>query len=90
MSLVIIKLAAIPLLLWMVMIVSRHFGSLVGGVVSGLPLTSATISFFMAIKQGSEFAYRAAWAPFKASWLTSFSDFFLFTPAVAFIGRSPS
>ena len=65
MSLVIIKLAAIPLLLWMVMIVSRHFGSLVGGVVSGLPLTSATISFFMAIEQGSEFAYRAAWGAFQ-------------------------
>ncbi len=47
------------------MIVSRHFGSLVGGVVSGLPLTSATISFFMALEQGSEFAYRAAWGAFQ-------------------------
>ena len=65
MSLVILKLAAIPLLLWMVMIVSRHFGSLVGGVVSGLPLTSATISFFMAIEQGSDFAYRATWGAFQ-------------------------
>ena len=65
MSLVILKLAAIPLLLWMVMIISRHFGSLVGGVVSGLPLTSATISFFMAIEQGSDFAYRAAWGAFQ-------------------------
>ena len=65
MSLVILKLAAIPLLLWMVMIISRHFGSLVGGVVSGLPLTSATISFFMAIELGSDFAYRAAWGAFQ-------------------------
>ncbi|MBO7173547.1 MAG: hypothetical protein J6V64_04340 [Burkholderiaceae bacterium] len=65
MALILIKITAIPLLLWMVMIVTRRFGSLIGGVVSGLPLTSATISFFMAIEQGADFAYRAAWGAFQ-------------------------
>lgn len=43
------------------MLVSKRFGSLVGGVVSGLPVISAPISFFIALEQGPEFAYRVGW-----------------------------
>lgn len=65
MNLLFIKIVAIPLMLWIVMLVTRRFGSFAGGVVGGLPLTSATISFFMAIEQGPEFAYKAAWGAFQ-------------------------
>jgi hypothetical protein len=59
-TLTIIKLTLTPLLMLMVSYISRRLGSLIGGVVSGLPLTSGPISAYLAIEQGEIFASSAA------------------------------
>ncbi len=55
-----LKLLVTPSLMYAVSAASRRWGSAVGGMLSGLPLTSAPVSVFLAIEQGPDFAAAAA------------------------------
>ncbi|MBL7590137.1 hypothetical protein INQ07_25710, partial [Escherichia coli] len=48
MSLIAAKIVVTPTLMWAVSAAARRWGSLVGGLLSGLPLTSAPISIYLA------------------------------------------
>ena len=60
MSLIAAKIAITPTLMWAVSAAARRWGSLIGGLLSGLPLTSAPISIYLAVEQGERFAADAA------------------------------
>ncbi|MGH1573002.1 hypothetical protein ACRAWG_22895 [Methylobacterium sp. P31] len=60
MSLIAAKIVVTPTLMWAVSAAARRWGSLVGGLLSGLPLTSAPISIYLATEQGERFAAEAA------------------------------
>lgn len=60
MSLLLSKLIISPLLLLAASLASRKWGHAIGGILAGLPLTSAPISVFLAIEFGPEFAANAA------------------------------
>lgn len=60
MSLIAAKIIVTPTLMWAVSAAARRWGSLVGGLLSGLPLTSAPISIYLAAEQGERFAADAA------------------------------
>ncbi|MGH1590842.1 hypothetical protein ACRBEV_23860 [Methylobacterium phyllosphaerae] len=60
MSLIAAKILVTPTLMWAVSAAARRWGSLVGGLLSGLPLTSAPISIYLAVEQGERFAADAA------------------------------
>lgn len=60
MSLIAAKIIITPTLMWAVSSAARRWGSLVGGLLSGLPLTSAPISIYLAAEQGERFAADAA------------------------------
>jgi hypothetical protein len=60
MSLIAAKIVVTPTLMWAVSAAARRWGSLVGGLLSGLPLTSAPISIYLATEQGESFAAEAA------------------------------
>ncbi|SFK88987.1 hypothetical protein [Methylorubrum salsuginis] len=60
MGLLAVKLAVTPLLMALVTLVNRRFGSAAGGIVAGLPLTSGPISLYLALEQGLPFAGEAA------------------------------
>jgi hypothetical protein len=60
MGLFIIKLTLTPLLMWLLSYSSRRWGAGLGGLLSGLPLTSGPISAYLLIEQGREFAARSA------------------------------
>ncbi|MBP1178744.1 hypothetical protein [Methylobacterium sp. PvR107] len=60
MSLIAAKIIVTPTLMWAVSTAARRWGSLVGGLLSGLPLTSAPISIYLAAEQGEHFAADAA------------------------------
>ena len=55
-----LKLVLTPVLIVVISIVARRWGPKAGGLLAGLPLTSAPISVFLAIEQGRDFAARAA------------------------------
>jgi len=59
-ELLLIKLTATPLMMLAVSMAARKWGGFIGGIISGLPLTSAPVMFFLAIEQGIPFAERAA------------------------------
>ena len=59
-ELLLIKLTVTPLMMLAVSLAAGRWGGFVGGIISGLPLTSAPIMFFLAIEQGAAFAERAA------------------------------
>src|SRR5205085_6910931 len=54
------KLLLTPLLIGLVSLASRRWGPAVGGWLVGLPLTSAPVTLFLALEQGSTFAAGAA------------------------------
>ncbi len=56
----ILKLVLAPLIIAAATLVSRRWGERIGGLMIGLPLTSAPVSIFFAIEQGKEFAGNAA------------------------------
>lgn len=60
MSLIAAKILVTPTLMWAVSVAARRWGSLAGGLLSGLPLTSAPISIYLAVEQGERFAADAA------------------------------
>ncbi len=55
MELLVIKLALTPLLMGIVSMASRRWGSTVGGVLAGLPLTAGPITIYLTIEQGRDF-----------------------------------
>ena len=55
-----LKLLLTPLIILIVTLIGRRWGTLVSGLLVGLPLTSAPVSLFLAIEQGTTFASRAA------------------------------
>jgi hypothetical protein len=55
-----LKLVLAPLLILAATLAGRRWGPAVGGWLAGLPLTSAPVSFILALEQGPEFAARAA------------------------------
>ena len=55
-----LKLLLTPLFILIVTLIGRRWGTLVSGLLVGLPLTSAPVSLFLAIEQGTTFASRAA------------------------------
>jgi hypothetical protein len=59
-ELLLIKLTVTPTMMLAVSLAARKWGGFVGGIISGLPLTSAPIMFFLAVEQGAPFAQGAA------------------------------
>jgi hypothetical protein len=55
-----LKLILTPLLIAIATLIARRWGSVVGGIIVGLPLTSGPVSVFLALEQGREFAAVAA------------------------------
>ncbi len=60
MTIFILKLLLTPLLIAALTLIGRRWGPAVSGAVAGLPLTSAPVSVFLALEQGTDFAARAA------------------------------
>lgn len=60
MELLAVKILVTPLMMLAVSLAARRWGSFVGGVLSGLPLTSGPISVYFAIEQGQAFTQQAA------------------------------
>ena len=54
--LIILKIIAVPLLLWLVSILVQRWGTFLGAVVAGLPIVSGPVSFIITMEQGVEFA----------------------------------
>ncbi|WP_313650951.1 hypothetical protein [Pseudomonas soli] len=59
MTLFYLKLFVTPLLMWAISLASRRWGGLLGGLLSGLPITSALVMTFLCLEQGSAFALGA-------------------------------
>src|SRR5262249_59289494 len=55
-----LKVALAPALILLATLAGRRWGPAVGGWLAGLPLTSAPVSFILALEQGPGFAARAA------------------------------
>lgn len=60
MSLFVVKIVVTPLLIAAATLASRRWGSIVGGWIIGLPLTSGPVSVFLALEQGPAFAVSSA------------------------------
>lgn len=60
MHIFLIKLTVTPLLMLAVSLCARRWGSLIAGLLAGMPLTSGPISVYLAAEQGSRFAAHAA------------------------------
>ena len=60
--LLLLKLTLTPLVVTIATIVARRFGTRAGGMVTGLPLTAAPVSLFLALERGVPFAADAAMA----------------------------
>lgn len=59
MTLFYLKLIVTPLLMWAISLASRRWGGLLGGLLSGLPITSALVMTFLCLEQGTAFALGA-------------------------------
>ena len=55
-----LKLTLTPLLIAIASFAQRRWGAALGGLIAGLPLTSAPVSVFLAVDHGSAFAARSA------------------------------
>jgi hypothetical protein len=60
MKLLAFKLILTPVLIVVVSLAGRRWGPKIGGLLAGLPLTSAPVSAFLAVEQGPDFAAKAA------------------------------
>jgi hypothetical protein len=58
--LLVVKLITVPVLVLAVSLASRKWGSSVGGLIIGLPLTSGPVLVFLALEQGTAFSASAA------------------------------
>lgn len=59
MTLFYFKLIVTPLLMWAISLASRRWGGLLGGLLSGLPITSALVMTFLCLEQGTAFTLGA-------------------------------
>jgi hypothetical protein len=59
-SILAFKLIVTPLLIAAASFAQRKWGGVVGGLIAGLPLTSAPVSVFLAVEHGPDFAAHAA------------------------------
>ncbi|QXI40525.1 hypothetical protein [Pseudomonas xantholysinigenes] len=59
MTLLYLKLLVTPLLMWAISLAARRWGSLLGGLLSGLPITSGLVMTFLSLEQGTAFALGA-------------------------------
>lgn len=55
-----LKVTLTPFLIAVASMAQRRWGGAIGGLVAGLPLTSAPVSVFLAVEHGPAFAARAA------------------------------
>ena len=62
MDLFTLKLIITPMLMLIVSLAVKKWGSFVGGILSGMPLTSGPIVIFLSLEQGPAFAARSAGA----------------------------
>jgi hypothetical protein len=62
-----LKLALVPLVVWLASVAGRHWGHAATGWISGLPLIAGPISVFLALDQGSEFAAATAAATLQVT-----------------------
>ncbi len=60
MSLLLFKIVVTPLLIGGATLLQRRYGGAVGGLFTGLPVTSAPLSVFLALQNGPVFAAKAA------------------------------
>jgi hypothetical protein len=60
MFLLIVKLTLTPILMWFVSAAGRRWGTLIGGLLAGMPITSVPISIYLYAEQGQNFAREAA------------------------------
>lgn len=60
MAMLALKLTLTPLLIAVASVVERRWGTALGGLIAGLPLTSAPVSVFLAVDHGPAFAARSA------------------------------
>ncbi len=59
MTLFYLKLIVTPLLMWAISLASRRWGGLLGGLLSGMPITSGLVMTFLCLEQGTAFALGA-------------------------------
>ncbi|OLU26525.1 hypothetical protein [Pseudomonas sp. PA27(2017)] len=59
MSIFFLKFLATPTLMLAISLAARRWGSHVGGILSGLPVTSALVMLFLGLEQGSSFVLQA-------------------------------
>lgn len=60
MDILTVKLIVTPALMLIVSLAIRKWGGFIGGLLSGMPLTSGPIAVFLAIEQGPHFSTQAA------------------------------
>lgn len=60
MNIFLLKLVVTPTLMFLVSRIARRWGGMLGGLVSGLPITSGPIVVFIGVEQGSAFAAQTA------------------------------
>ena len=53
------KIFAVPILVALATLAIRRWGAAIGGLLTGLPLMTGPISFFLAVDQGIDFAIAA-------------------------------
>ena len=56
----VLKLVLVPTFIGLVSLAGRRWGTTVSGWLIGLPFTSGPVAFFLAVEQGTFFAYRAS------------------------------
>lgn len=54
-----LKLLITPALMLAISLAAKRWGTHIGGLLSGLPITSALVMLFLSLEQGAEFASRA-------------------------------
>ena len=62
-----LKLALVPLVVWLASVAGRRWGHAATGWISGLPLIAGPISVFLALDQGVQFAADAAAATLQVT-----------------------
>jgi hypothetical protein len=64
---ILLKLALVPLVVWLASVAGRRWGHAATGWISGLPLIAGPISIFLALDQGAQFAADTAAATLQVT-----------------------
>ncbi|WP_028694040.1 hypothetical protein [Pseudomonas cremoricolorata] len=80
-----LKLVITPLLMLAISLAGRRWGPQLGGLLSGLPLTSAVVTLFVSLEQGAQFAWQAVPGALAglAAIQATYLFYFLFTRKVS-------